>query len=206
MNGSLLSEYGLQTAAAASGSQLEGQCVCVCVCVGGLFQQVLSCFSVSLRMVGPDQLMPGDPSQMESPESVLPVMVQAHLTHSQRASAFPHHPQQDDFLPPHVFCSVLRIMFLKCSTCCFLFCHLPHWILSRCLIFGLHISLECLAHGRCAERVWVCINGTEHWVPKKQALWLTLFLFWTLGETLHHFTASKALLSFFLESDTTEVT
>ena len=86
MNGSLLSEYGPQTAAAAPGSQLEGQmpglqpalvnqnlrvcvCVCVCVCVGGLFQQVLSCFSASLRMVGPDQLMPGDPSQMESPKS-----------------------------------------------------------------------------------------------------------------------------------------
>ena len=92
MNGSLLSEYGPQTA--APGSQLKGQmpglqlalvnqnlrererervcvcmcvCVCVCVCVGGLFQQALLCFSVSLRMVGPEQLMPGDPSQMDSP-------------------------------------------------------------------------------------------------------------------------------------------
>ena len=86
MNGSLLSECGLQTTAAVPGSQFEGQmprlqpalvnqnlreCVCVCVCVGG---QVLCsasslCFSVSLRMVGPDQLMPGDPSQMERPKS-----------------------------------------------------------------------------------------------------------------------------------------
>ena len=55
-----------------------------------------------------------------------------------------------------------------------------------------------LVHGRCAERMWVCIDSPDHWVPKKQALWQTLLLFYTLRETLHHFTASKALLPFFL--------
>lgn len=104
-------------------------------------------------------------------------MVQAHLTHSHQASAFPYHPQQEDFLPPHVFCSILGIMLFKCSTSCFLFCHLPHWILSCWLIFRLRNSLECLAHSRCAERMWACINCTDHGVPKKQALWQTLLLF-----------------------------
>ena len=34
-----------------------------------------------------------------------------------------------------------------------------------------------LVHGRCAERMWVCIDCPDHWVPKKQALWQTLLLF-----------------------------
>ena len=67
-------------------------------------------------------------------------MVQAHLTHSHLDKAFPYHPQQDDFLPPHIFCSILRITLFKRSTRCFLFCHLPRWILSFWLISGLHIS------------------------------------------------------------------